>query len=203
MNPKDMDSQNPSPPTKKRSLLGPMIGVGSFLLLIVILAYVNSRLEIIEDNLQYRPPAPPVVSDRRQTDQAVTGQTVYVPVYSHVYSLGGQPFLLEATLSVRNTDQKRPISVTSVRYYDTKGTMIEDFLKAPLQLAPLESTELLVEKKDKRGGAGANFIVEWSATQKVNEPIIEAVMVGIHGSGNISFVSPGRAISKQDQEPGP
>jgi len=203
MNPKQMDPQNPLPPSKKRSLLGPMIGVGSFLLLIVILAYVNSRLDIIEDSLQYQPPAPAAVSDMGPIDRAVTGKTVYVPVYSHVYSLGGQPFLLEATLSVRNTDQKRPINLTSVRYYDTKGTLIEDFLKTPLPLAPLESTELLVEKKDKRGGAGANFIVEWSASQKVNEPIIEAVMVGIHSSGNISFVSPGRPISKQDKDPGP
>jgi len=203
MNPKDLDSQPPPLTSKKRSLLGPMIGVGSFLLLIVILAYVNSRLETIEDSLQYRPPAPAAVSDGGQVDYVVTGQTVYVPVYSHVYSLGGQPFLMEATLSVRNTDQRRPISVTTVRYYDTKGRMIEDFLKTPLPLAPLESTELLVEKKDTRGGAGANFIVEWSASQTVNEPIIEAVMVGIHSSGNISFVSPGRPISKQDKDLGP
>jgi hypothetical protein len=33
------------------------------------------------------------------------GQTVYVPIYSHIYSgLKGRPFNLAATLSIRNTD---------------------------------------------------------------------------------------------------
>ncbi|MGD9103948.1 MAG: DUF3124 domain-containing protein, partial [Desulfobacterales bacterium] len=32
------------------------------------------------------------------------GQTVYVPIYSHIYSgLKGRPFSLAATLSIRNT----------------------------------------------------------------------------------------------------
>ena len=195
---------------EKGFLVGIGIGLIITLILLVSAYYLDQRLAGIEERMAYEPTRryePPDLDAREAKDIAlesiVLERAVYVPVYSHVYHNQGRPYLLEATLSVRNTDQTRPISVTSVRYYDTKGTMLEDFLKTPLQLAPLESAELLVEKKDKRGGAGANFIVEWSASQKVNEPIIEAVMVGIHGSGNISFVTHGRAISKQSDEPAP
>ena len=50
------------------------------------------------------------------------GQTVYVPIYSHIYSgVKGRPFDLAATLSIRNTDPKYPISLVSVEFYDTDG----------------------------------------------------------------------------------
>ena len=195
MNPKHMDSPNPSPPSKKRSLLGPMVGVGSFLLLIVILAYVNSRLDIIEDSLQYKPPAPAAASAMGPSDKAVTGQTVYVPVYSHVYARGGQPFLLEATLSIRNTDPADPITVTTVRDYDTKGKMIRNHLDSSLRIPPLGSIDFLVEKRDTTGASGANFIVEWVAEAAVSEPLIEAVMIGTGEGYDISFVRPGRPIN--------
>ena len=38
-----------------------------------------------------------------------SGQTVYVPIYSHIYSgVKGRPFDLAATLSIRNTNLKSP-----------------------------------------------------------------------------------------------
>ena len=41
------------------------------------------------------------------------GQTVYVPVYSHIYSGDReQPFYLAATLSIRNTDRIQAITIT-------------------------------------------------------------------------------------------
>ena len=46
------------------------------------------------------------------------GQTVYVPVYSHIL-VGDRelPFAMSANLSVRNTDPANPITVVSVDYY--------------------------------------------------------------------------------------
>jgi len=44
---------------------------------------------------------------------------------------------------------------------------------------------------------GANFIVEWVSDTKVNQPVIEAVMIGIEGQTSISFVRTGVAIDKQ------
>ena len=52
-----------------------------------------------------------------------SGQTVYVPIYSHIYSgLKGKPFSLAATLSIRNTDPKHPIMLVSVKFYDSEGS---------------------------------------------------------------------------------
>ncbi len=169
--------------------------VGAFVFLLVVLGYLNTRLESIEDQLKFRPPTPGSrLGQPVMPEQIAREQTVYVPVYSHVFSRGGQPFLLETTLSIRNTEPDAPITLTSVRYYDSKGKLIENYLKKPLRLEALESTEFLVKKLDTRGGAGANFIVEWVAETDVNEPIVEAVMVGMGESWGISFVSFGRPL---------
>ena len=134
-----------------------------------------------------------------------TGQTVYVPVYSHIYHRGGMAFLLEVTLSVRNTDRSAPITVTAVDYHDTQGRRLRKHLDRPLRLPPLATAEFLVEEEDESGGSGANFIVEWVSAAEVSEPVIEAVMIGTAGSQGISFLSPGRVVARTgpaDEPPG-
>ena len=57
-----------------------------------------------------------------------SGQTVYVPIYSHIYSgVKGRPFDLAATLSIRNTNLLESITLVSVKYYDSDGKMVEDY----------------------------------------------------------------------------
>jgi len=144
---------------------------------------------------------PPLPSAREQTpalsgveNKSTVRQTLYVPAYSHIYYYSKKHrILLAITLSIRNTDLTRPITITSVRYYDTPGQLIKEYLEQPLPLAPLESTDFVVEERDTRGGTGANFIVEWMAEERVNDPVVEAVMIS-SGTQGISFVSPGRVI---------
>ena len=127
-----------------------------------------------------------------------TGQTVYVPIYSHIYSgVKGRPFDLAATLSIRNTNPKNSITLVSVKYYDTDGKLVKDYLKKPLQLNALVSTRYIIAEDDKAGGSGANFMVVWKSEQKVNQPIIEAVMIGTHSGQGISFLSRGQVIKEQ------
>ena len=127
------------------------------------------------------------------------GQTVYVPIYSHIYSgVKGRPFDLAATLSIRNTNPKNSITLVSVKYYDSDGKLVEDYLKKPKQLNALVSTRYIITEADKAGGSGANFIVVWKSDQEVNPPIIEAVMIGTHSGQGISFLSRGRVI-KEDR----
>jgi len=127
------------------------------------------------------------------------GQTLYVPIYSHIYSgVKGRPFDLAATLSIRNTNPQNPITLVSVKYYDSDGKLVEDYLKKPKQLDALVSTRYIITEDDKAGGSGANFIVVWKSDQKVNPPIIEAVMIGTHSGQGISFLSRGRVI-KEDR----
>ena len=127
------------------------------------------------------------------------GQTVYVPIYSHIYSgVKGRPFDLAATLSIRNTNLQYPITLISVKYYDTTGKLVTDYLKTPTELGPLVSTRYIITEDDKAGGSGANFIVVWKSERKLNPPIIEAVMIGTHSGQGISFLSRGQVI-KEDR----
>jgi hypothetical protein len=132
------------------------------------------------------------------------GQTIYVPVYSHIYfggkRYGGKrQYLLAVTLSIRNTDPQKAMLVTSIRYYDSEGQLLQDYLERPMRLGPLVSTEVFVDEHDVRGGAGANFLVEWRAEELVNVPLVEAIMVGITGTQALSFTSPGRVIGPPPQ----
>lgn len=124
----------------------------------------------------------------------VKGETVYVPLYSHVYVLGKQRFLLAATLSIHNTNIDRTIVVTSVRYYNTAGQLMEVYLDRPHRLAPLATAEFFIGQNDQRGGSGANFIVEWVSENDVSPPIIEAVMAGISGPQGLSMIRAGHVI---------
>ena len=125
------------------------------------------------------------------------GQTVYVPVYSHIFAddrYRDRPFLLTATLRVRNTAPARPFTLRRVDYYDSEGALLQRYLEAPITLAPLASTHYIVPESEAKGGAGAKFLIEWQAPAAVNEPIIEAVMIGTKLQQGISFISTGRAI---------
>jgi len=124
------------------------------------------------------------------------GETLYVPVYSHVYLSGRGQRPLAATLSIRNTDAKEPIFITAVRYYGTAGKLVQAYLEPANThlLAPFSSTDFVVDQVDLRGGAGAHFIVEWVAPKKVARPLVEAIMIGITGSQGLSFVGQSRVL---------
>lgn len=137
----------------------------------------------------------PIDRARLERMDVVAGQTVYVPVYSHVYSSNEpRPFPLAATLSVRNTDPDHTIVVASVRYYDSDGHQVRDYLARPVELAPMASTEFFVSERDVTGGFGANFLVEWVAPEPVSDPLVEAVMIGTARTQGISFVGQGRVV---------
>jgi hypothetical protein len=132
------------------------------------------------------------------TVKIVAGQTVYVPIYSHIYTWDqNRKMDLTATLSVRNTDLTRAMIVTSVNYYGTDGKLIRKYLEQPVQLDPLASTSFLVNQEDRSGGAGAAFIVEWVSQNNISSPVIESVMINTGGNQGISFVSSGRVIKSR------
>ncbi|MBD2094243.1 DUF3124 domain-containing protein [Trichocoleus sp. FACHB-591] len=132
-------------------------------------------------------------------DDIVMGQTVYVPIYSHIYHHNSQDRVmnLSATLSVRNTDSSDPIILTSVKYYDTDGQLMRQDIERPVALKPLASTSFFVAADDTSGGSGANFVVEWVAEKTVSEPVIEAVMINTSGGQGISFISPGKVVEQR------
>lgn len=128
------------------------------------------------------------------------GQTIYVPAYSHIYSGNREsPFLLTVTLSIRNIDPRHSLKVTRVDYYETQGKLLKKFLDASLVLKPLESIRYVVPQKDKTGGSGANFIVEWVSDNLVNPPIVETIMIGTQRQQGVSFTSRGQPIISKEK----
>jgi len=123
------------------------------------------------------------------------GQTVYVPVYSHIYAGDSEhPIYLAATISVRNTDPGQAITISTADYYDSDGMLLKNYLERPITLKALSSARYVIKESDKVGGSGANFIVVWHADQPVNPPLIEAVMISTRSGLGISFNSRGQVI---------
>ena len=123
------------------------------------------------------------------------GQTLYVPAYSHIYSGDREkPFLLAVTLSIRNTDPAREVTVTRVDYYDTNGSRIKTYIDSPILLKPMEATRYVVAENDTAGGSGASFLVAWTSEKPVNPPIVESIMIGTQSQQGISFTSRGQVL---------
>jgi hypothetical protein len=102
---------------------------------------------------------------------------------------------LAATLSIRNISPQHAIVLDFVRYYDSSGKPVKDYLAAPAQLNALASVEYVVKSADTTGGPGANFLVRWTGPAGVDEPLIEAVMLGRSGNAGISFTTAGRTVT--------
>jgi hypothetical protein len=127
-----------------------------------------------------------------------TGQTVYVPAYSHIYTGNRElPILLTVTLSIRNVDAKHPLTITAVDYYETQGKLLRKYLDKPVTLPPFASTRYIIPQKDKTGGSGANFLVDWRSELPINPPLIESIMIGAELYG-ISFTSRGQEITRDN-----
>jgi hypothetical protein len=123
-------------------------------------------------------------------------QLIYVPLYSHIYAderYKDKPFALTATLSIRNTDLKHAMTLETVDYFDSKGTLLHRYLDGPVAIAPLASTRFIVRENDK-GGSGAKFIVQWHSKTPISAPIVESIMIGTKMQQGISFISRGRVI---------
>ena len=137
----------------------------------------------------------PALAHAGESGGVTEGQSIYVPAYSHIYSGNEErPFLLTVTLSIRNIDPNHGIEISRVDYYETQGHHLKKFVESPVTLSPLESLRYVIPEKDKSGGSGANFIVEWNSKRPVNAPIVESIMIGTQTQQGISFTSRGKVI---------
>jgi hypothetical protein len=156
---------------------------------------------------QQRAPGPSVqgsASERlRPVSSSLTGAdaggTVYVPVYSSIYlglNLKNTMLDLAATVSVRNVSTKHALVLDVVRYYDSAGKPVRDYIPRPAELPALATVEFVVQRADAAGGPGANFLIHWKGPEGVDEPLVEAVMVGENSTRGISFTSAGRHVKE-------
>ncbi len=130
--------------------------------------------------------------------EIVTGQTLYVPAYSEIFFFDEERTSnFAVTLAIHNTDLEQPIIITAIRYYDTDGQLVQEYIDSPRKLGPLAKTGVVISQEDTRGGVGANFIVEWVAETPVNEPAVETLMISKTGTHGLSLISPGRVLSRR------
>ena len=130
----------------------------------------------------------------------MTGQSLYLPVYSHILhgEAGGKgesaKMLVSVMVSIRNTDTARPMRVTSAVYFDTDGKRIKDYVAAPRTVAPMGTLEIFIPRSDDSGGSGANFVITWKADAPVNPPLVEALHANLPAGRSIVFVTGARPI---------
>ncbi|HEY6095432.1 MAG TPA: DUF3124 domain-containing protein [Gallionellaceae bacterium] len=129
------------------------------------------------------------------------GQTLYLPIYSHIWhgdvnQARGEPMRsnLSALVSIRNTSLKTPLRLLSARYYNTEGKLLKEFIASPRSIPPMGTVELFIEKSESEGGSGANFIIQWEAATATNPPVVEAVHIDNQASRPYSFVTTARVI---------
>ncbi|MCX7551911.1 DUF3124 domain-containing protein [Xanthomarina sp. F2636L] len=125
------------------------------------------------------------------TDSLKKGQS-YLSVYSEIYSITEHRTInLTVTVSLRNISTIHDIYLLKANYYNTKGDLIRTYFQEPIALKPLETIEIIIDEKDKRGGSGANFVFDWALKDNDHKPLFEAVMISTSGQQGISFTTQG------------
>lgn len=118
--------------------------------------------------------------------------STYLSVYSEIYDMTDETkHLLTATVSLRNTSLTDSLFVLKADYYNTMGHLIRSYVQKPIYLVPMETVEIVINRKDTTGGSGANFIFDWQMRNESTEPLFESVMIWTTGTQGISFLSRG------------
>lgn len=130
-------------------------------------------------------------------DELSQGQVIYIPAYSHVYFGNSErEFNLSCTLMFHNVNPDVAITLDQVRYYDSQGELVREYLNSPRTIKPMQTVWFIVRESDRSGGAGANFTVRWHADSRVIPPISETVNIGTAFGQGISFVKDGVVIEE-------
>jgi hypothetical protein len=132
------------------------------------------------------------------------GQRLYLPVYSEIpHGSGRNTYRLAATLSFRNTDPRSGITILRADYYDSQGKLLGKYLDAPVTLGPLASHHIVVRESERKGGVGANFIVEWKSNSRVVRPLVQTIMLTTASLQGIAFVTDAVVIEELAGSPAP
>lgn len=118
-------------------------------------------------------------------------QDVYVPAYSDIYyESEDKKTFLTVILSLRNTSFSDTLYFDKIDYYSSSGELLKNYIDKILVLRPMESMEYIVKASEKKGGAGANFVVSYQAKSNLkNPPFIESIMMGNLDGYRFAFTS--------------
>ncbi|MEM9328847.1 MAG: DUF3124 domain-containing protein [Bacteroidota bacterium] len=126
---------------------------------------------------------------------AAYGEEIYVPVYSQLQGPEGRRNLrFSINLSIRNTDPEDSLRLQYIDFYDTNGNIVRKFGDGPIDLGPMATKQVHIKQSDPIGGVGANFYLQWTSPKPINEPIVEAVMLGGEGTMGYSWLTKGQVV---------
>lgn len=119
----------------------------------------------------------------------------YLSIYSQIYSFTEHKrHNLTSMVSMRNTSDLDTIYLLKAEYYDTHGKSVRKYFDEPIFLAPMETTEIIIDEIDNSGGTGSNFIFEWKIPKNCPEPLFEGVMTSTMGQQGLSFTTQAKRI---------
>ncbi|WP_369385069.1 DUF3124 domain-containing protein [Jejuia pallidilutea] len=95
---------------------------------------------------------------------------------------------------MRKTSELDTIYLLRAEYYDTHGKSVRTYFNTPIFLAPMETTEIIIDEIDVSGGTGSNFIIEWKIPKDCPEPLFEAVMTSTMGQQGLSFTTQAKRV---------
>ena len=161
------------------------------ILLIVFLYACNERKEISSINSENWSNR---TANLNTKDSLEFGKS-YLSIYSQIYSISEHKrHNLTAMISLRNTSDLDTIYILKAEYYDTHGKSVRKYFNQPIYLAPLETTEIIIDESDIIGGTGSNFIFEWKVPINCSEPLFEGIMNSTMGQQGLSFTTQGIRI---------
>ena len=123
------------------------------------------------------------------------GQHLYLQIYAFIVhgdldkNSVAKQLPVSALVSIHNTDFDKPLKLLSARYYSTEGKFLRNFISSPRILKPMETLELLVERRDVVGGSGANFVIQWESEVPISPPLVQALHVELQTNRAIVFTT--------------
>lgn len=127
-------------------------------------------------------------------------ETLYIPAYSEVFMAPGNSQQMAITLVFHNVDPEQTITLQVADYFDQSGDRVRALLPEAITIAPFGAWTQLIDIKDKTGGVGAKFLINWSSDVPAISPIAEALMIGGTGTQGLSFTSIGRVIAREIED---
>ncbi|PQJ82383.1 DUF3124 domain-containing protein [Polaribacter glomeratus] len=161
------------------------------ILLLIVLFSCNEKKELSSINLEnwYKRTANMSTKDSLEYGKS------YLSIYSQIYSMSEhKTHNLTAMASLRNTSDTDSIYILKAFYYDTHGKLIRKYFDFPIYLAPMETTEIIIDEIDVAGGTGSNFIFEWKIPKNCPEPLFEGIMSSTIGQQGLSFTTYAKRI---------
>jgi hypothetical protein len=133
--------------------------------------------------------------DIKSKDSLEFGKS-YLSVYSQIYSMTEhRTHNLTSMISIRNISDLDTIYLLRAEYYDTYGKSVRKYFDSPIFLAPMETTEIIIEENDVSGGTGSNFMFEWKIPKNCPEPLFEGIMTSTMGQQGLSFTTQAKRIN--------